>query len=76
MAGSTLGDVLLRRSFDVGYTLVDLSTGEPISEVFTELHVALTAALNCGASAIWQENLDNRGRTLGPPILIKPALKT
>jgi hypothetical protein len=72
------GDILLRGSLDAGYTLVDLTTGKPISEgFFTELRVALNAALDSGASSVWQENLDNRGRPLGPPtILIKPELKT
>ena len=63
--------IILRGSFDAGYTLVDATTGEPISGVFTELQDAVTAAVNSGAATIWQEHLDNRGRPLGPPTILK-----
>lgn len=69
--------IILRGSLERGYTLVDFSTGEQISEVFAELQPAIDAALNSGATTIWQENLDNRGRALGPPtILVSQKLKS
>ena len=77
MASPTPGDIIVRGSLEVGYTLVDLTTGERISEVFSDLGVAVETALESGAVAIWSQNLDNRGRPLGPPtILIKKELKT
>ena len=76
MAISTLGDVVLRGSVEAGYTLVDLLTGEPLSEAFSELEVAVAVAIERGAATIWRENLDNRGRPVGPlAILIKQQLQ-
>ena len=63
-------EITLRRSFDLGYTLLETATGKPISEPFTLLKHAFNAALHSGATTIYQQNLDLHGRPLGPPIVL------
>ena len=63
-------EITLRHSFDLGYTLLDTATGKRISEPFTLLKHAFYAAHHSGATTIYQQNLDLRGRPLGPLIVL------
>jgi hypothetical protein len=63
-------EITLLRSFELGYTLLDTATGKPISEPFTLLKHAFHAARHSGATTIYQQNLDLRGRPQGPAIVL------
>jgi hypothetical protein len=71
---STGRDVLIRNDLnDMSrqYWLVDAKTKRPIAMPFTDLRAAIAAALEASqGGAIWQENVDARGRSMGPPILL------
>ena len=64
------GDVLIRAFGESSFQLVDATTDEQIS-IAPDLPVAVRIASDCGG-AVWRENLDNRGRRLGSPVLLLP----
>jgi hypothetical protein len=68
MAEPERREVILRGSGN-HYIVVDVATERPLSGP-VKLSVALQMAKSVGARAVWQENLDDRGRPLGPPIRI------
>ena len=64
------GDVLIRAFADSSYQLVDAMTHRQIA-IIGELHLAVKIATDHGG-AVWRENVDNRGRPLGSPVLLLP----
>jgi hypothetical protein len=75
MAGVRHGDVLVRHFVGSSLELVDANTHRPIAIVPT-LHHAVTIAAGRGGR-VWSENVDNRGRALGEPILLaSPEMTT
>ena len=69
-AGPTHGDVLIRTYAGSSYQLLDASTHEQIAVIGT-LQMAVMMARDRGGS-VWRENVDNRGRPLGNPVLLMP----
>jgi hypothetical protein len=68
----TPGDLLIIRRGPNLFELVDATTREPIT-----IGSSCKELLRIGArrhGAVWQENLDNRGRPLSEPILVLPRL--
>jgi hypothetical protein len=66
--------VLLRGDTEHGFQLLDAMSHERLAGPNVSLQGALEAARQHGASAIWQEPVDNRGRPLGEPFrLFKPV---
>ena len=71
MANDSPKSLTIRGVFDLGYTLVDHDTEQPVSGVwFGDIKSALSAALSSGAEWIYQQNLDARGRLLRPPTVL------
>jgi hypothetical protein len=64
------GDVLVRVFGESNYQLLDATTHEQIAIVPT-LPAAIEVANERGG-AVWRENVDNRGRPLGNPVLLLP----
>jgi hypothetical protein len=64
------GDVLIRPFGESSYALVDAATNEQIA-ITSELRAAVKLASEHGG-AVWRENVDNRGRPLGSPVLLLP----
>jgi hypothetical protein len=64
------GDVFIRPYVGGSFQLVDASTREQIA-IVPSMETALSLGTERGG-AVWQENADNRGRVLGPPILLLP----
>ena len=64
------GDVLVRDIGKRSLQLVDADTHEPIA-IVPSISAALKIAADRNA-AVWRENVDNRGREFGPPILLMP----
>ena len=64
-------DVILR-GIDGHYVVIDSATDERIAGP-VKLSVAIQLAKAAGATALWQENSDEHGRALGPPIRIPLA---
>jgi hypothetical protein len=64
------GDVLLRSYVGESFQLIDAVTREQIAIVLS-MERAVTLAAQRGGS-VWHENTDNRGRALGPAILLLP----
>jgi hypothetical protein len=69
-AAAQRGDVLLRPYVGESFQLIDAATREQIAIVLS-MERAVTVAAQRGGS-VWHENSDNRGRALGPPILLLP----
>ena len=70
MSGPKLGDVLIRRQ-ESAYVIVDAVTGKTLATTGSSLReAALTAVRLSNGASVWQENVDKRGRPLGPPILL------
>ena len=61
------GDVLIRVFVGSSFQLVDAMTREQIA-IVPALDVAVKLASEYGA--VWRENVDNRGRPLGEPVLL------
>lgn len=61
-----LGDVVLRGSFSAGFEIVDAITDRHIAGPM-QLSRAIQVAKAHGASGLWQQSVDDRGRPLGPP---------
>ena len=72
MATANRGDVLIRVFAGSSLELVDAVTREPITMV-SSLDEAIAIAAERRA-AVWRENVDNRGRALGSPILLLPKV--
>ena len=66
----TRGDVLIRSYARSSYQLLDATTHEEIA-IIGNLQMAVTMASERGG-AVWRENVDNRGRPLGSPVLLLP----
>ena len=64
------GDVLLRPYVGESFQLIDATTREHIA-IVQSMERAVTIAAQRGGS-VWHENTDNRGRVLGPAILLQP----
>jgi hypothetical protein len=65
------GDVIIRRLPGHEFLVANAVTLEKLGGLFTTFDDALAAALLVAPSGtIWQDNLDNRGRPLGPPIRV------
>ena len=68
-ASPTRGDVLIR-AYAGSYQLLDAATHEPIA-IVAALQMAVRIASDHGG-AVWRENVDNRGRPLGDPVMLRP----
>ena len=64
------GDVLIRAYAGSSYQLLDATTHKQIA-IIGNLQLAVTMASERGG-AVWRENVDNRGRPLGSPVLLLP----
>jgi hypothetical protein len=66
------GDVIIRSLSEDGFLLVDAVTRKTLNGPFPTFADALNAALGFvkPGATIWQENVDNRGRPLGPPFRV------
>jgi hypothetical protein len=65
MAEPVLGDVILRRIVDGSFEVVDAVTERHIAGP-VQLSRAVQLAKAHGARSIWQQNVDERGRPVGP----------
>ena len=80
MSGLKLGDVLIRRQESV-YVIADAVTGKQLETVNASLREATLIAVRLSnGGGVWQENVDKRGRPLGPPVLLpirlaQPAIR-
>lgn len=72
--GPSHGDVLIRAYSDSSYQLLDAGSYEQIA-IIGDLRTAITIASERGG-AVWRENVDNRGRPLGAPVLLLPRTST
>jgi hypothetical protein len=59
------GDVVLRGDYAAGVEIVDAVTRKRIAGRFRTIEAAVATARFYGAGSIWQESVDNRGRSLG-----------
>ena len=66
----THGDVLIRAYVGSNYQLLDATTHKQIA-ILGNLQMAVTMASERGG-AVWRENVDNRGRPVGAPVLLLP----
>jgi hypothetical protein len=70
MSDPRLGDVLIRR-FASAYLITDAVTGKMLANrCGTLAEASLAAAELSHGCRVWQENVDQRGRSLGPPVLL------
>ena len=67
------GDVLIRCVASDRFELVDVVSGKFVDGPFDGLPAALAAARLRKVRAIWQENVDSRGRPLGDPFRLPTA---
>jgi hypothetical protein len=74
-AGPQSGDVALRGDETSGVEIVDAVTQRRIAGRFRTVEAAVATARFYGAATIWQQSVDNRGRSLGDPYRLerKPA---
>ena len=72
--GSTpcAGDLILRWLGAGMFEVVEAATARPLSGPVS-LSRAVELAKSSGATVVWQQNLDERGRPLGPPYRIPLA---
>lgn len=68
----TRGDVLIRVYAGSSFQLVDAMTREQIA-IIGDLKMAVRIGSDHGG-AVWRENVDNRGRPIGDPILLMPQM--
>ncbi len=68
LKGPRMGDVLLRGDGHLGFELVTAVTHEPIETEIPSLEAVVEVARSHGATTIWQQSFDNRGRALGDPV--------
>jgi hypothetical protein len=66
----TDGDVLIRVYVGSSYQLLEATTHKQIA-ILGNLQMAVTMASERGG-AVWRENVDDRGRPLGAPVLLLP----
>ena len=70
------GDVLIRNAA-AGFTVVDATTHRELGGPFSSIVDAATTARVFGfGKRVWRENLDVRGRPLGPPFPLELAAST
>jgi hypothetical protein len=62
-----VGDILIRNTASDMFLLTDVVTGKHIAGPFKGFMLAAAAARIRGGRAIWQQNVDERGRPLGEP---------
>lgn len=62
-----VGDVLIRGLRQSRFELVDVVTLKHLAGPFDSFAGAVDAARTRNARAIWQQNVDDRGRALGDP---------
>jgi hypothetical protein len=73
MASVQAGDIAIRRA--IGVELFELH--DAVTGVLLATSQTLREALDLPSSrggAIWRQNTDNRGRTLGDPVLLHPRV--
>ena len=73
MPGPQAGDVLIRvltNTTPTTYVILEAETHRPLDGPFPSMAEAAIAAAKHTSSigSVWQENLDQRGRPLGPPL--------
>ena len=68
-----IGDLLVRMSGAGRFELVDVVTLTLVAGPFDGFAGAMTAARERGVRAIWQQNVDDRGRPLGDPFRLPDA---
>lgn len=73
MAGPRAGDVLIRvqtNTTPTTYVLFEAETHRAIGGPFQSMAEAAIAASKCVGlmGSVWQENVDQRGRPIGPPL--------
>jgi hypothetical protein len=75
MPAPRLGDVIIRdATADTGFLVVDAHTRRVLEGPFPSFRAALVAARMIARDRpVWRENVDERGRVLGPPFLIPPV---
>jgi len=66
------GDVLLRVYAGSSFELLDAITHEQIA-IVPAIEFAIRIAADRHA-LLWQQNVDNRGRPLGEPVLLTPPM--
>ena len=59
------GDVVLRGSTNHGYQIVDAISHRLLGGPVASVTAALELAAQHGATTVWQQSVDNRGRPLG-----------
>ena len=70
------GDVLIRNAA-AGFTVVDALTNRELGGPFSSIADAATTARVFGfGKRVWRENLDGRGRPLGPPFPLELKAST
>ncbi len=71
MSHPSAGDMVIRDSA-AGFVIADAVTHAPMSGPFPTIAEAAIAAWRLAAHGhVWRENLDARGRALGPPFLLE-----
>ena len=61
------GDVIVAGSDASGFLVFDAATNAPVGPRVKTLSEAVNIARERGAHGVWQQNLDKRGRPMGPP---------
>ena len=62
-----IGDVILRANAAGGFDVIEAVTEHPVVDALPDARSALSVAFHCGAKAVWQQIVDNRGRKMGDP---------
>ena len=70
MSAPRHGDVLIRAVGESSFELIDATTREQIA-IVPGLQVAVQVATERGG-AVWRENVDHQGRSLGKAVLLLP----
>jgi hypothetical protein len=70
VAFPSVRNVILRGSTETGFMLINAVTAHRIAGP-VPLQRAIEVARQHGAAVIWQENLDDRGRSLGSPFRLE-----
>jgi hypothetical protein len=65
MPSPQVGDILIRNTANDMFLLTDVVTGKHLAGPLKGYMLAVDAARMRGARAIWQQNVDARGRALG-----------
>ena len=74
MFSPAIGDVILRASIDGAFRVIDAIRQTRVAGPFP-LQTALTYAHAHGATHIFQQTVDTRGRIFGDPVQLKICIK-